>query len=101
MRGYTAAVLTIRSHFTQCYVSFGDSDGEDFAFTKCNDDGNFTIANLPDGIWRITVFDRWNDQIVDGLSTPVFPHWREGHGYWRCCRTAMAAERLYPDFHRR
>jgi hypothetical protein len=58
--------------FTQCYVSFGDSDGEDFAFTKCNDDGTFTIANLPDGVWRITVFDRWNDQIVDGLSTPVF-----------------------------
>ena len=58
--------------FTQCYVSFGDSDGEDFAFTKCNADGTFTIANLPDGIWRITVFDQWNDQIVDGLSTPVY-----------------------------
>ena len=58
--------------FTQCYVSFGDSDGEDFAFTRCNDDGTFTINNLPDGVWRITVFDRWNDQIVDGLSTPVF-----------------------------
>ncbi len=58
--------------FTQCYVSFGDSDGEDFAFTKCNDDGTFSFSQLPDGVWRITVFDRWNDQIVDGLSTPVF-----------------------------
>ncbi len=58
--------------FTQCYVSFGDSDGEDFAFTKCNADGTFTLTGLPDGVWRITVFDRWNDQIVDGLSTPVF-----------------------------
>ena len=28
--------------FTQCYVSFGDPDGEDFAFTKCNGDGTFT-----------------------------------------------------------
>ncbi|HTY98756.1 MAG TPA: Ig-like domain-containing protein, partial [Rhodocyclaceae bacterium] len=43
--------------FTQCYVSFGDPDGEDFAFTKCNADGSFTLTGLPDGDWRITVFD--------------------------------------------
>ena len=57
--------------FTQCYVSFGDPDGEDFAFTKCNADGTFTLTGLPDGDWRITTFDQWNDQLVDGLSTPV------------------------------
>ena len=57
--------------WTQCYVSFGDPDGEDFAFTKCNADGTFTLSGLPDGSWRLTVFDQWNDQIVDGLSTPV------------------------------
>jgi hypothetical protein len=57
--------------FTQCYVSFGDADGEDFAFTKCNADGTFTLTGLPDGDWRITVFDQWNDMLVDGLSTPV------------------------------
>jgi len=57
--------------FTQCYVSFGDPDGEDFAFTKCNPDGTFTISGLPDGSWRVTVFDQWNDMLVDGLSTPV------------------------------
>jgi hypothetical protein len=57
--------------FTQCYVSFGDADGEDFAFTKCNADGSFTLSGLPDGDWRITVFDQWNDMLVDGLSTPV------------------------------
>jgi Bacterial Ig domain len=57
--------------FTQCYVSFGDPDGEDFAFTKCNADGSFTLSGLPDGDWRITVFDQWNDMLVDGLSTPV------------------------------
>jgi hypothetical protein len=57
--------------FTQCYVSFGDPDGEDFAFTKCNADGTFTLSGLPDGDWRITVFDQWNDMLVDGLSTPV------------------------------
>src|SRR6266567_1455477 len=57
--------------FTQCYVSFGDPDAEDFAFTKCAADGSFTLSGLPDGDWRITVFDQWNDMLVDGLSTPV------------------------------
>ena len=57
--------------FTQCYVSVGDADGEDFAFTKCDKDGNFSLSGLPDGEWRITTFDQWNDQLVDGLSTPV------------------------------
>ena len=57
--------------FTQCYVSFGDPDGEDFAFTKCNSDGTFALSGLPDGDWRVTVFDQWNDMLVDGLSTPV------------------------------
>jgi hypothetical protein len=57
--------------FTQCYVSFGDPDGEDFAFTKCDSNGNFTLSGLPEGDWRVTVFDQWNDMLVDGLSTPV------------------------------
>ena len=52
-------------------MSFGDPDGEDFAFTKCDADGTFTLSGLPDGDWRITVFDQWNDMLVDGLSTPV------------------------------
>ena len=57
--------------FTQCYVSIGDPDGEDFAFTKCDSSGKFKLSGLPDGVWRITVFDQWNDMLVDGLSTPV------------------------------
>ncbi len=57
--------------FTQCYVSLGDADGEDFAFAKCDAKGKFTLTGLPDGDWRLTAFDQWNDQIVDGLSTPV------------------------------
>lgn len=57
--------------FTQCYVSLGDVDGEDFAFAKCDPTGKFTLTGIPDGDWRITAFDQWNDQIVDGLSTPV------------------------------
>jgi hypothetical protein len=58
-------------YWSQCYVSFGDPDGEDFAFTKCAGDGTFTLTNLPPGDWRVTVFDQWNDLLVDGLSTPV------------------------------
>jgi hypothetical protein len=58
-------------YWSQCYVSFGDPDGEDFAFTKCAGDGTFTLSGLPDGDWRVTVFDQWNDLLVDGLSTPV------------------------------
>jgi len=58
-------------YFSQCYVSVGDPDGEDFAFTKCAADGTFSFTGLPAGSWRITAFDQWNDQIVDGLSTPV------------------------------
>ena len=57
--------------FTPCYVSFGDPDGEDFAFAKCDSNGQFTLSGLPDGDWRVTVFDQWNDMLVDGLSTPV------------------------------
>ncbi len=57
--------------FTQCFVSMGDPDGEDIAFTKCNDKGEFSFSGLPDGTFRITVFDQWNDQIVDGLATAV------------------------------
>ena len=34
--------------FTQCYVSLGDPDGEDFAFTKCDADGNFSFTGIPD-----------------------------------------------------
>src|SRR5207302_1110277 len=45
--------------------------GEDVAFTKCKADGSFSLTGLPDGNWRITVFDQWNDMLVDGLSTPV------------------------------
>ncbi len=57
--------------FTQCYASIGDPDGEDFAFAKCDGNGRFTLTGVPDGDWRVTVFDQWNDMLVDGLSTPV------------------------------
>ncbi|MBZ5569653.1 MAG: hypothetical protein LAN64_17640 [Acidobacteriia bacterium] len=58
--------------YTQCYASLGSPDGADIAFAKCNpDDGTFTLTGIPAGDWRLTIFDQWNDQIVDGISTPV------------------------------
>src|SRR5262249_29160867 len=57
--------------FTQCYVSLGDPDGGDFAFGKCDSDGGFDLTQLPPGNWKLTIFDQWNDQIVDGISQPI------------------------------
>jgi Abnormal spindle-like microcephaly-assoc'd, ASPM-SPD-2-Hydin len=57
--------------YTQCYLSLGSPDGGDISFTKCADDGTFTLSGIPAGDWRVTVFDQWNDQIVDGITTPV------------------------------
>jgi hypothetical protein len=57
--------------WTQCWVSLGDPDGEDFMFTKCDANGNFRFTSVPGGNWRLTIGDQWNDQIIDGLSTPA------------------------------
>jgi hypothetical protein len=57
--------------YTQCYVSLGDPDGAEFRFTKCDANGNFHFTNVPEGNWKITTFDQWNDQVVDGITTAV------------------------------
>jgi len=57
--------------YTQCYASLGSADGADIAFAKCASDGTFSLPGIPAGDWRLTIFDQWNDQIVDGISTPV------------------------------
>ena len=117
MSGSTAAVRTTPSAWTQCYISVGDPDGEDFAFTYCNADGTFTIAGLPAGNWRLTTFDEWNDMLVDGLSTPgrpagstpgtaeLLPRTRFNNGYvcdmGDMATEPMAGQRLHPHLHRR
>ena len=57
--------------WTQCWVSLGDPDAQDFMFTKCDANGNFKFTSVPGGNWRLTIGDQWNDQIIDGLSTPA------------------------------
>ncbi|MDE3009650.1 MAG: hypothetical protein KGI67_02070, partial [Pseudomonadota bacterium] len=57
--------------FTQCYVSLGDPDGAEIAFAKCDAEGNFDFKGIPAGNWKVTTFDQWNDQIIDGITQPV------------------------------
>ncbi len=66
--------------FTQCYAALSDPDGATFAFTKCDPvSGHFYFGpsspgandGVPPGNWMVTIFDQWNDQIIDGISTPV------------------------------
>jgi hypothetical protein len=57
--------------FTQCYVSLGDPDGAEIALTKCDNDGNFDFKGIPAGNWKLTTFDQWNDQIIDGITQGV------------------------------
>ena len=56
---------------TTCWASLGDTDGDTFAFTKCDANGTFTFNGVPDGEWRLTVGDQWLDLIIDGSSKPV------------------------------
>ena len=57
--------------FTQCYVSVGLPDGIDFAFEKCSPDGVATFTGMPAGTYKISVFDQWNDIMLDGLVSSV------------------------------
>jgi hypothetical protein len=63
--------------FTQCYVAISAPDSYDFAFAKCDADGKFEFSSangngpLPDGDYKLTVFDQWNDIMLDGLVNPV------------------------------
>ena len=57
--------------FTQCYLAIGPADGPDFAFAKCDADGKATFSGLPTGDFKLTVFDQWNDLMLDGLVSPV------------------------------
>jgi uncharacterized repeat protein (TIGR01451 family) len=57
--------------WTNCYVSIGPADAPDFAFQKCTPDGNVTFTNMPPGVFKMAVFDQWNDIMLDGLVGTV------------------------------
>jgi hypothetical protein len=66
--------------FTQCYVGMGPPDDADFAFAKCNADGSFVFENVPVGDYKLTVFDQWNDIMLDGLVSPIHVAGQAGGG---------------------
>ncbi len=57
--------------FSHCYVSIGIPDQQDIAFAKCDAQGNFSFTGLPDGVYKMAVFDQWNDIMLDGLIAAV------------------------------
>ncbi|MEA3108822.1 MAG: hypothetical protein QOI88_3427 [Gammaproteobacteria bacterium] len=57
--------------FSACYVSVGVPDEQDFAFAKCDAEGNYSMTGLPNGTYKLAVFDQWNDIMLDGLITSV------------------------------
>ena len=65
--------------FTQCWVSVGPADSEDFAIQPCvmTTDSNgkthavATFTGMPSGTFKMSVFDQWNDIMLDGLVGTV------------------------------
>ena len=65
--------------FTQCYVSVGPADSEDFAFEPCvmttdsagKTHATATFTGMPPGVFKMSVFDQWNDIMLDGLVGTV------------------------------
>jgi hypothetical protein len=65
--------------FTQCYVSVGPADSEDFAIQPCvmttgADGKTHAVASfdhMPPGTFKMSVFDQWNDIMLDGLVGTV------------------------------
>jgi hypothetical protein len=57
--------------FSSCFVSVGVPDEQDFAFAKCDAEGNYEIDGVPSGTYKMAVFDQWNDIMLDGLITSV------------------------------
>jgi hypothetical protein len=53
-------------NFTTCYVGLNSADGQgaDVAFATCDQDGNFSLANVPPGTYSLVAFDQWLDQII-------------------------------------
>jgi len=82
--------------FTQCYAALSDPGGATFAFTKCDRDGNFTFGpssagandGVPAGNWMLTIFDQWNDEIIDGISLPVGVNCGPTQGSGLCSSTS-------------
>jgi hypothetical protein len=87
-------------YWTQCYVSFGDPDGEDFAFTKCNADGTFTLSGASRGrleSHRLRPVER----SAGGRPFDACGAGGGGPSTWETLPHPVADQPLHPDLHRR
>jgi hypothetical protein len=60
---------------TTCYVGLNSNGGQgsNIAFGKCDDQGNFTLSNVPVGDYTMVVWDQWLDQIISYFAVSVPP----------------------------
>lgn len=56
-----------------CYVGLNSQNGTaaNISFAKCDPDGNFSFAGIPDGTYQVVVWDQWLDQILEYKSVTV------------------------------
>ena len=59
--------------FTTCWVGLnsGNGVGDDIAVAKCNDEGGFSLRNVPNGTYELVVWDQWLDQIIASRTVTV------------------------------
>jgi len=60
---------------TTCLVALNETTGNTntIAFANCDDQGNFTLQNVPPGDYEIVAWDTWLDQIIakKAMTVPV------------------------------
>jgi FtsP/CotA-like multicopper oxidase with cupredoxin domain len=58
-----------------CFVGLNTTggNGATAGFAKCDDQGNFTLTNVPYGSHQIVVWDQWLDQIIAYFNVNVTP----------------------------
>ncbi len=60
---------------TTCYAGLNSSNGtgDNIAFAKCDQNGNFTLTGVPVGTHQVVVWDQWLDQIISYTTVTVPP----------------------------
>jgi hypothetical protein len=58
---------------TTCFVGLNSENGNgpNIAFSKCANDGSFTISGVPNGTYQLVVWDQWLDQIISYVTVNV------------------------------
>jgi hypothetical protein len=67
--GYDALASTT----CQVVLNSASGTGAAIAAAQCDQDGNFTLSNVPAGSFEVQVFDQWLDQIIQAQAVTVPP----------------------------